>query len=74
MTDQSYYSRAIKDKKSLQKVALPRIYFIDREIASGKYPSTAFLAKEYATSMSTIWEAQVKLMMNMARIGKKVDP
>jgi predicted DNA-binding transcriptional regulator YafY len=41
-------------KKNLPKTALPRIYFIDREIASGKFPSTAFLALEYETSLSTI--------------------
>jgi predicted DNA-binding transcriptional regulator YafY len=39
---------------SLSKTALPRIYFIDREIAAGKFPNTAKLAKEYETSMSTI--------------------
>jgi predicted DNA-binding transcriptional regulator YafY len=41
-------------KKKLPKIALPRIYFIDRQIAAGKYPSTAYLAKKYETSMSTI--------------------
>jgi predicted DNA-binding transcriptional regulator YafY len=41
-------------KKNLPKVALPRIYFIDQQIASGKFPNTASLAKEYETSVSTI--------------------
>jgi predicted DNA-binding transcriptional regulator YafY len=39
---------------SLPKTALPRIYFIDREIATGNFPSTAKLARNYETSMSTI--------------------
>jgi predicted DNA-binding transcriptional regulator YafY len=41
-------------RASLPKTALPRIYFIDREIASGKFPNTAWLAKKYETSISTI--------------------
>jgi predicted DNA-binding transcriptional regulator YafY len=41
-------------RKNLPKTSLPRIYFIDRKIASGSYPSTASLAKEYETSMSSI--------------------
>jgi predicted DNA-binding transcriptional regulator YafY len=44
----------MKTKKNLPRIALPRIYFIDRQIASGKYPSTGYLAKKYETSMSTI--------------------
>jgi predicted DNA-binding transcriptional regulator YafY len=39
---------------SLPRMALPRIYFIDREIAAGKFPSTKKLAKKYETSISTI--------------------
>jgi predicted DNA-binding transcriptional regulator YafY len=41
-------------RASLPKTALPRIYFIDREIASGKFPSTPALAQKYETSISTI--------------------
>jgi predicted DNA-binding transcriptional regulator YafY len=41
-------------RASLPKTALPRIYHIDREIALGKFPSTAELAREYETSVSTI--------------------
>jgi predicted DNA-binding transcriptional regulator YafY len=41
-------------RKSLPKTALPRIYFIDRQIASGKYPNTSELAREYETSVSSI--------------------
>jgi predicted DNA-binding transcriptional regulator YafY len=39
---------------TLPKTALPRIYFIDREIASGKFPNTGKLAKKYEASISTI--------------------
>jgi predicted DNA-binding transcriptional regulator YafY len=39
---------------SLPKIVLPRIYFIDREIASGKFPNTEKLAEMYEKSISTI--------------------
>jgi predicted DNA-binding transcriptional regulator YafY len=42
------------NRKSLPKTAIPRIYFIDREIASGKYPNAPGLAKKYETSQSSI--------------------
>jgi len=41
-------------RSALPKTALPRIIFIDREIASGKYPSSAEMAKKYETSLATI--------------------
>ena len=41
-------------RKNLPKTALPRLYYIDREIASGTFPSTRKLAKQYEISMSTI--------------------
>ena len=44
----------MRDRKSLPKPALPRIYFIDKEIASGKYPNTRTLAKAYETGTATI--------------------
>jgi predicted DNA-binding transcriptional regulator YafY len=44
----------MKTRKSIPRTALPRIYFIDRQIASGKYPNTNALAAEYETSMSTV--------------------
>ncbi|GHV85509.1 hypothetical protein AGMMS50230_11170 [Spirochaetia bacterium] len=44
----------MKDRKTLPKTALARIYFIDREIASGKYPNTRTLAKAYETGTATI--------------------
>jgi len=47
-----------KEKKparaSVPKSALSRLYFIDEEISSGKYPTAAKLANEWGTSVSTI--------------------
>jgi predicted DNA-binding transcriptional regulator YafY len=47
-------SKSPDKRASMPKTALPRVYFIDREIAAGKFPSTAELARNYETSMSTI--------------------
>jgi len=44
----------MNDRKSIPKTALPRIYFIDKEIASGKYPNTRTLANAYETGTATI--------------------
>jgi len=44
----------MRDRKNIPKTALPRIYFIDREIAAGKYPNTRTLAKDYETGTATI--------------------
>jgi predicted DNA-binding transcriptional regulator YafY len=44
----------MKDQHTLTRAALPRIYFIDKEIASGKYPNCVKLAKAYETSVPTI--------------------
>jgi len=41
-------------RQSLPKTALPRIYKIDAEIASGKYPNSDDLARLCGTSISTI--------------------
>jgi predicted DNA-binding transcriptional regulator YafY len=41
-------------RSSLPKTALPRILFIDREIGSGKYPSSDEMAKKYESSLSSI--------------------
>jgi len=41
-------------RQSIGKIALPRIIFIDQEIASGRYPSTEALAEKYDTSISSI--------------------
>ncbi|MCL2704729.1 MAG: WYL domain-containing protein [Spirochaetaceae bacterium] len=44
----------MKQRKNLPKIALPRIYFIDKEIASGTYPNAPTLAKKYESSVSSI--------------------
>ena len=44
----------MKKKKSIPKTALARIYFIDREIASGKYPNTRTLAEAHEIGTATI--------------------
>ena len=41
-------------RKKLPKTALPRIFFIDREIASGSYPNVPFMARKYETSAASI--------------------
>jgi len=50
----------------LPKTAFPRILFIDREIASGKYPSSKEMAIKYETSLSSIGRdiAFMKDMLN----------
>ena len=48
------YNDEMQVRKSLPKTAIPRIYFIDQEIASGKYPNAPSLAKKYETSLSSI--------------------
>ncbi|GHU78831.1 hypothetical protein FACS189462_4080 [Spirochaetia bacterium] len=47
-------SEPMKPRKALPKTALPRIYFIDQAIASGRYPNAPSLAKKYETSLSSI--------------------
>jgi predicted DNA-binding transcriptional regulator YafY len=41
-------------RKSMPKTGLPRIYRIEKEIASGKYPNSDGLARMLETSISTI--------------------
>lgn len=41
-------------RKNLPKTAIPRIYFIDRKIASGSFPNARQLAAEYETSIASI--------------------
>ena len=59
-------TQRIHNRATLPKTAFPRILFIDREIASGKYPSSRYLAKEYETSLSSIGRdiAFMKDMLN----------
>jgi Predicted transcriptional regulator len=60
------YNLGMQPRKTLPKTALPRLYFIDREIASGKYPNAPALAKKYETSLSSINRdiAYMRDMMN----------
>jgi predicted DNA-binding transcriptional regulator YafY len=51
----------MKDRKSIPLTSLPRIFFIDEEIASGKYPNTRTLADAYRTGIATI-SRDIKLM------------
>ncbi|MDR1625908.1 MAG: WYL domain-containing protein, partial [Spirochaetia bacterium] len=62
----------MKTRKSLPNTSLPRIYFIDRRIASGSYPNTASLAKEYDTSMSSI-SRDIEFMRDMLNAPIEYD-
>lgn len=44
----------METRKSLPRAVLARIYFIDRQVASGKYPNAKFLAQEYEVGTATI--------------------
>ncbi|MDR2952230.1 MAG: WYL domain-containing protein [Treponema sp.] len=44
----------MKDRKRIPKITLHRIYKIDKEIASGKYPNTRTLAEEQEVGTATI--------------------
>ena len=54
----------MQERKHLPKTALPRIFFIDREIASGTYPNATFMAKKYETSVASI-KRDIALMRDM---------
>jgi predicted DNA-binding transcriptional regulator YafY len=45
----------METRKHLPRAVLARIYFIDREIASGKYPNVNDLAKGYEAGTATIY-------------------
>ena len=62
----------MKDRKTIAKTALPRLYFIDREIASGKYPNTPALAKAYETSIPTI-SRDIEFMKDMLNAPIEYD-
>ena len=44
----------METRKNLPRAVLARIYFIDRQIAAGKYPNAKSLAKEYEVGVATI--------------------
>jgi predicted DNA-binding transcriptional regulator YafY len=62
----------MKDRKNIPKTALPRIYFIDREIASGKYPNTRTLAAAYETGTATI-SRDIEFMRDMLKAPIEYD-
>jgi predicted DNA-binding transcriptional regulator YafY len=62
----------MKARKSIPKTALPRIYFIDREIASGKYPNTRTLAETYACGTATI-SRDIEFMRDMLNAPIEYD-
>jgi predicted DNA-binding transcriptional regulator YafY len=62
----------MKDRKSSPKTALPRIYFIDGEIASGKYPNTRTLAENYQTGTAAI-SRDIEYMRDMMNAPIEYD-
>ncbi len=62
----------MKDKQTASKSALHRIYFIDQEIASGKYPNTKTLAKKYEISTATI-SRDIEFMRTMLNAPIEYD-
>ena len=62
----------MRDRKNLPKTALPRIYFIDKEIASGKYPNTRTLAESYETGTATI-SRDIEFMRDMMNAPIEYD-
>jgi predicted DNA-binding transcriptional regulator YafY len=51
-------------RKSLPRAVLARIYFIDRQIASGKYPNVNDLAREYEVGTATVYR-DIEYMRDM---------
>ena len=62
----------MRDRKNIPKTALPRIYFIDREIASGKYPNSKTLAAAYEVGIATI-SRDLDFMRDMMNAPIKYD-
>jgi predicted DNA-binding transcriptional regulator YafY len=54
MINQCVIIYGMDNRKNLPRTALARIYYIDSQIAAGKYPNAGQLAKGYETSMATI--------------------
>ena len=44
----------METRKHIPRATLARIYFIDRQIASGKYPNANDLAREYEAGIAVI--------------------
>ena len=62
----------MKNRKNIPKTALPRIYFIDKEIALGKYPNTRTLAEIYETGTATI-SRDIEFMRDMLNAPIEYD-
>jgi predicted DNA-binding transcriptional regulator YafY len=60
------YNLGMETRKHLPRAVLARIYFIDRQISSGKYPNVNTLAKEYEVGTATIYRdiEYMKYMLN----------
>jgi predicted DNA-binding transcriptional regulator YafY len=56
----------METRKHLPRAVLSRVYFIDREIASGKYPNVNDLANEYGVGTATIYRDidYMRIMLN----------
>ncbi|MFP3043754.1 WYL domain-containing protein [Treponema primitia] len=60
----------MKNQKTLPKTALPRIYLIDKEISTGKYPNTKTLSQKYETGTATI-SRDIEFMRD--RLGAPIE-
>jgi predicted DNA-binding transcriptional regulator YafY len=63
----------LPSRQSLPKTALPRIYRIDAEIASGKFPNSDDLARMCETSISTI-SRDIEFMRDQLLAPIEYDP
>jgi predicted DNA-binding transcriptional regulator YafY len=64
MINQQEYNQDMETRKHLPRAVLARIYYIDREIATGKYPNVNELAKEYEVGTATIYR-DIEYMRDM---------
>jgi predicted DNA-binding transcriptional regulator YafY len=63
----------METRKHLPRAVLARIYFIDREIASGKYPNVHDLAGEYEVGTATIYR-DIEYMRDMLNAPIEYSP
>lgn len=59
-------------RAALPKTALPRICFIDREIARGRFPNTKYLSAKYEVSVATI-SRDIAFMIDQMEAPIKYD-
>jgi predicted DNA-binding transcriptional regulator YafY len=59
-------------RKNLPKTALPRLYYIDKQIASGRYPNGPQMAADYEISLATIYR-DIDFMRNSLRAPIEYD-